>query len=251
MRARLPARCPLFAQDGGACRICRHHFRQRKTGPCHPLEVVRCRTHAGAFTLYPPGHVPYGRQAVEPLAPDGGRLLGERTEGEPNDPLEQQLAGGLFDAALDAAAGRCWPRCSERYGDGGLARYWSGQGRLLGRCMVLTGVAEQQSAELRDHIADVLGVERMLLDEQAQAVLEAPGYRSRGRAVCAVLRAMRPSRLRYQRLSEAGRLAGLLGPALYWDQGRGVLVRVPFRLTGTRDPPPAHRRAGRPTRMGR
>ena len=117
--------------------------------------------------------------------------------------------------------------------------------------MVLTGVAEQQSAELRDHIADVLGVERMLLDEQAQAVREAPGYRSRGRAVCAVLRAMRPSRLRYQRLSEAGRLAGLLGPALYWDQGRGVLVRVPFRLTGTRDPPPAHRRAGRPTRMGR
>jgi hypothetical protein len=84
--------------------------------------VVRCRTHAGAFTLYPPGHVPYGRQAVEPLAPDGGRLLGERTEGEPNDPLEQQLAGGLFDAALDAAAGRCWSRCSERYGDGGLAR---------------------------------------------------------------------------------------------------------------------------------
>ena len=203
-----------------------------------------------AFTLYPPGHRPYGRQAVVPLAPDGGRLLGR--EGASADPLGAELTGGIFDAALDAAAGRAWPRCSERYGDGGEELYWSSQGRLLERAMGVVGVAPALSGEVRSRFADVLGVERMLLDEQAGAVCTAPGYRSRGRAVCTVLRAMPPSRLRYQRLIEGGRLAGLWGVAWYQRPGGGqALVRMPFRGTGTRDPPAVHGRPGSSTNVGR
>ena len=40
-----------------------HHLRERKTGPQIPVTVVQCRTHRRAFTIYPLGHVPYGRLA--------------------------------------------------------------------------------------------------------------------------------------------------------------------------------------------
>lgn len=227
-----------------------HHFRERKTGPCHPLGVAHCRTHRKAFTLYPPGHRPYGRQAVVPLAPDGGQLLCD--DDHPSAiGIEMEIEGGMFDAALDAAAGRAWPRCSERYGDGGLVSYWSGQGRFLDQTMELVGVTPGLGGEARGQIADVLGVERMLLDEQAGAVRDAPGYRSRGEAVCAVLRAMPASRRRYQRLLEAGRVAGLWGVPLYLDSRCGSLVRMPFRVSGTRDPPPAGLRPAASTKVGR
>lgn len=236
LRPKLPSRCPCFIEDGRECRVGHHHWRQRKTGPCHPLEVVRCRAHGKAFTLYPPGHRPYGRQAVVPLAPDGSRLIDR--QGAADDLLGAEVTGGMFEAALDAAAGRAWPRCSQRYADGGEELYWSSQGRLLERCMEVMGVAPDLSGETRSLIAEVLGVERMLLDEQAGALSTAPGYRSRGQAVCAVLRAMPPSGLRYQRLLEGGRLAGLWGVAWYRQPAGGrALVRVPFRGAGTRDPP--------------
>lgn len=251
LRPKLPSRCPYCVEGGPECRVGHHHWRQRKTGPCHPLEVALCRVHGRAFTLYPPGHRPYGRQAVVPLAPDGSRLLGGEEGGTSADLFEAELAGGMFDAALDAAAGRAWPRCSERYGDGGLVRYWSGQGRLIEQAMELVGVAPGLGGEARGQIADVLGVERMLLDEQAGAVRDALGYRSRGRAVCEVLRAMPPSRQRYQRLLESGRAAGLWGTPWHCDPRRGALVRMPFRVSGPRAPPPVGCRSGTSTKVGR
>ena len=90
----MPMRCPYFVQGGPECSVGHHHCRQRKTGPRHPLEVARCRVHGKAFTLYPPGHRPYGRQAVVPLASDGSRLLGgEETSA---DPLEAELGCGMW-----------------------------------------------------------------------------------------------------------------------------------------------------------
>lgn len=227
-----------------------HHFRERKTGPCHPLTVACCRTHHHAFTLYPPGHMPYGRQAVVLLAPDGSPPIGEADRSSDTG-LEMEIEGGLFDAALDAAAGRAWPRCSERYADGGLERYWSGQGRLLEQSMELVGVAPGLCSDARSRIANVLSVERMLLDEQARAVRDAPGYRSRGEAVCAVLRAMPASRQRYQRLLEAGRLAGLWGVPWYRDPRCGSLLRTPFRVSGSRAPPAQVSRPANSTKVGR
>jgi hypothetical protein len=48
-----------------------HHTRERKAGPQIQVTVAQCRTHRRAFTLYPLGHVPYGRLAVAPVTPDG------------------------------------------------------------------------------------------------------------------------------------------------------------------------------------
>ena len=61
----MPDRC-LLSLSGfeGACRIGGAGWRDRTTGPRHRLRKVRCKTHQKAFTLYPVGHVPYGREAM-------------------------------------------------------------------------------------------------------------------------------------------------------------------------------------------
>jgi len=61
----MPDRCLLsLAGIGGKCRIRGAGRRERSTGPRHPLRKVRCGTHGRSFTLYPVGHVPYGRAPV-------------------------------------------------------------------------------------------------------------------------------------------------------------------------------------------
>lgn len=63
------------------------------TGPEHRLRVVRCRVHGVAFTLYPEGHVPYGRVPV----------LGEADEAG-----EIDTKSSLVGAAVAAAWGERW-----------------------------------------------------------------------------------------------------------------------------------------------
>ena len=91
----LPERC-LLSLDGavGTCRVSEAFWRDRLTGPRHPLLVVRCRTHGVAFTLYPPGYVPYGRVPVVCRVDDGSDV--DRT-------------GSLLGAALAASGGESWP----------------------------------------------------------------------------------------------------------------------------------------------
>jgi hypothetical protein len=71
--------CP-FAQGPERCRIRAHDWRNRKTGPSVSLRVLKCLTHARAFTVYPPGYVPYGRQSWLPLDLRGDWV--NRPEGE-------------------------------------------------------------------------------------------------------------------------------------------------------------------------
>jgi hypothetical protein len=61
----MPARClASLAGEGGECRLRRAGWRDRETGPRHPLQKVRCCTHGVALTLYPVGHIPYAREPV-------------------------------------------------------------------------------------------------------------------------------------------------------------------------------------------
>ena len=92
----LPSRC-VYATGEQTCAIFVDHYRERKTGPCYPVAVVGCRTDGGRrYTLYPPGHYPYGREAVVPYSASGDLLLdadGGRPKCQPT----------LFGAAQDAA----------------------------------------------------------------------------------------------------------------------------------------------------
>jgi hypothetical protein len=62
-------------EGDSACELVVHHRRARKTGPQILVTLVHCQTHRRAFTLYPLGHVPYGRVAVAPVGLDGEVLF--------------------------------------------------------------------------------------------------------------------------------------------------------------------------------
>lgn len=64
--------CPF----GEGCRVRHHDVRERQTGPQIGLAVCRCEVHERYFTVYPPGHVPYGRQRLAPLSVGGQAMAG-------------------------------------------------------------------------------------------------------------------------------------------------------------------------------
>jgi len=72
--------CP-WASGGESCKIRKHDWRQRKSGPSIELRILRCLTHGHDFTVYPPGYVPYGRQVLVPVDLHG-HLLSQLEQAE-------------------------------------------------------------------------------------------------------------------------------------------------------------------------
>lgn len=221
----MPTVGPCSGRDDRPCVVHRHDRRERKTGPCFALTVMRCQTHLRGFTVYPPGHVPHGRTAVTQVGFDGHELIGTARDA-------QAFEGTLFDAALDAAQGKAWPRDCP----GGTDRWWPKQCRHLEAAARLCGVHPDLDLAVRHALGAALRVETLVLVEGAQAIVASPGYRSRGQAVCAVLDRVAAGPSVLERVLCTGHLAGLWGPALLWDIEIGRLRRWSFRGAGT--PPP-------------
>lgn len=223
----IPAEGPCKHRPG-ACRIRAHDWRHRTTGPCFPLRVVRCRTHDLSFTLYPPGHVPYGREPVAPVSPDG----------EPTGNGPDRFAGTIFGAALDAARGRLWPRESGGSDD----PVWPTMCRRLADAELWLGIAPGLSDREREERAADLDVDLLPLREAA-AIRAASGYRSRGAAVVKILEELPPGRPLLDRFLRAGHGAGLLGEPFVPVRSGGrlrSLARERRPLAGSssgRDPP--------------
>jgi len=238
----MPVTGPCGLDGGKPCRLSVHHWRARSTGPCFPLAVVGCATHGRAFTLYPAGHVPYGRKAIGPVAPDGVsiRCPGEVEPTEAADgcpagsPALAAFKGTVFEPALDAAQGRPGDRPPHK---GSSDRWWSVQQRRLGVAVRITGVAPVMAEEVRQAIAFALGVAFLVLSDEARRVVLAAGFRSRGTAVVRVLAEMPGGRCMTDRLVFAGYLAGLWPEPVRFDPVGRSLRRMPFRTGGTRDPP--------------
>lgn len=224
--AQLPACCPQGAclpgePAGPACALVIDHHRQRKTGPEHALAVARCRTHRHAFTLYPPGFAPYGRQPVLKVEPDGNPVQREDVG------LRGDFADTVFAAALDGAAGRPWARDSDTTVPD---RWWSTQGRHLDLTSRLVGIVRGLADRVRESIAAVLSVTGLMQRERSSAT----GYRGIGKAVCDVLRQLRGRKPRRAfALLVCGHLVGHWGEPLLWDADREVLERSPFCAPGT------------------
>lgn len=149
--------------------------------------VCKCRAHDVAFTVYPPGFVPYARR---PLLSQGA------DDGDPS----------VEDIVRDAANGIAWAREAP----GGTDRWWSLQCRTLGRAVKITGL--DTSSDVRDAIAIGIGVPLSLLAQGSRAV----GYRQRGAAVLAVIGALGEAPL--ERLLRAGALADCWGTPWRWDR---------------------------------
>lgn len=172
-----PARCLLsLAGEAGECRIRRAGWRERKTGPRHPLQKVRCRTHDVAFTLYPVGHIPYAR---EPLLSQSW----SRSE----DPR-----ASLVGAAVAASRGEHWSDELIEDERGPVRRT---QARRIARVAFLTGLEEPE-------------VDSRILGELGLGAVDVHGSLSRR---VAALTSMGPGLAPWLRVAGAVDLVGHLG----------------------------------------
>jgi hypothetical protein len=245
----MPEQCIEGASGQGAqCVVRVHHRRERKTGPEHALVVAECLTHGAAFTLYPPGFVPYGRAAIVPVDGEGklvrcGEPTGGVAEGEPPDeqagsdkseddadvdrgdePLTARLAWELtiFRAAQDGARGEPWPRAGAEVGACGS---WRTQGRRIVMAAELLGlVGQRQSSSLMGP----LGISALAHQDASAAYHEAAGYQSRARAVVVPLAELERAGCHLlDPILAAGFAAGLWGRAWRWNAGRHQLCEIP------------------------
>jgi hypothetical protein len=213
------------------------HFRVRKTGPCFALAVVGCSAHPDRrYTLYPPGHFPYGREPVAPYSPTGQLLL----DGETGEPVWEAT---LFACAVDAAQGERWPSDSP-WDD---VRRRRTQGRRLDLVARLLGVHPELDEGARERIATRLGVATMTVRTAARGWVRS--WTMRGAAVLAVLLALPIQASLLDQFGAAGAMGGLWAEPRRWEAARGnsgtwVFARSPHPEHPTtssprsRSPPP-------------
>jgi hypothetical protein len=242
--ATIPERCPFAADDPQPCTVRRHHARARKTGPRFAVVVARCTAHDRAFTLYPPGHRPYGRKSVAPATLQGELLLaplpaapadGVAPREEARAPRRPAWGWTVFDAALDAAKGAAWPR--EIRAEGQAADdYWNTQRRWLVTAARLIGIHVDTPDRDRERIAAALDIPHLTLRDAAHDFASAGGYRSRGAVVVSVLDRLALRRSLADDLSYCGAVAGLWGRPSRWDPGGRTLrcLGVPVLGSGAR-----------------
>lgn len=234
----IPKDGPCRGWDERPCRLSNDHDRERKTGPCFRLRVMRCRVHGHGFTLYPVGHFPYGRKRLAAVACEGSPERSEErsTGGGDEQEAPECFRGSYFEAVLDAAAGKAWPQTGYR---GSLRERFPTQMRQLRRGLRLLGAAPELEGRQREQIASLLGVPGQTLEDAVRGLERAAGYRRLGRAGVRVLAVLPGDGSLWQRLAESGALLGEW-PAPRLCPGRGrALRRTPFRMPGTRPPPEA------------
>lgn len=205
----MPTSCPT-GSGSEACRIRVDHLRDRKTGPCIPVAVLGCATHRRRFTLYPSGHVPYGREAVAPVDLDG-RALTVATENSPTEEEEpcEPWRQTRFSAVLDAAQGKAWPR-------DGPGSCWTTQLQRLEELAALLGLAPAPSAALGERLASLLGLPRLSLLDDTHQLARAHGFEERGVILVATLERASRGRCVLDRVLTCGALAGLWRPVHLW-----------------------------------
>lgn len=231
----LPERGPC-GREGSPCHLRRRCRRWRKTGPSWGwVAVVECVVHGQAFTLYPPGHVPYGRVPWVDLAPDGS----EPTRGQGEEAAPPPVT--LFTAASDAAQETVWPRDSAPEPPGAVR---STQRRRLLRAAELFGLVEGGGSK-PETVAGATGLPAGEIVEAACALRGPVSLVVLGRRVTGFLhRLVRlAGRAVMDRLALLGHLAGLFGPPHRVEGPGSELLEIgrPFwrtQGTGTTGPPP-------------
>lgn len=225
----VPTRCPLAAvsvRPEPCCSITNDHERIRKTGPGHPLQVVRCRAHDIAFTLYPPGFAPFRRQSVARVGPDGAQIGTDESS-----VLKAKFGGTLFDAALDASHGIAWARES---GCELPDQWWSTQARHLKLASRIVGIASGLADRTRERIASILALDTLTIRERQQGVDgQDPGYRALGQAIGSILDRLRGVTFAAVALLRCGHWVGQWGEPLHWDSKRRLYDRGPFPVSRT------------------
>lgn len=230
LRAVLPQRCiHATPKEPDSCHMGINHYRSRKTGPCFPIAVAVCSTHAeGRYTLYPQGHVPYSRVAILTVSPaaDAETPLVNADTGK----RESSWESTVFGAAADAASGQRWPcdRVAPPVED---ERRRRTQGRRLELAGSIVGVHPQLAPSQQERIAAHLGVPTLTLRTAAKQW--GASWTCRGAAVTTALVAMAVDATMLDRILAAGHIAGAWPAAARWSPRRGGWIRT--RETSTRE----------------
>lgn len=194
----LPEHCPCCASD--SCKIVLDHLRERTTGPCLSLYVMRCKTHKIGFTLYPYGYYPYSRHTLAPVDMEGNLLT------KSYDKKTSLFVGTLFEAATDAADGIAWKKEST---DGHLQLRLTSQVRHMQRATILLSIAPENRSYLREEIAQILTISgQAIIDTSVQIAQSLCNHQCWGDNICNLLRQIPPGTL-FERLAEAGASVGL------------------------------------------
>jgi hypothetical protein len=215
----MPPSC-VYAAAGDACELRAHHWRERKTGPQVPVLVVWCRTHRRGCTLYPLGHVPYGRWAIAPVGFDGHPLFSTESEPAPGGQRPLAWRATRFGAAF--AAREAPPvKLTDR-------RWWATQApERLAQSAVLLGVHPELAEPAADAIAFRLEIPRLVLRQATDAYASARGRAARGQVLVGVLDQLRADACLLDRVLAAGACAGCWGTVTRWDPAsRGVRGQV-------------------------
>lgn len=223
-------RCPHAVGGEPCCTLKEHSFRERKTGPKIPLRVLYCEQHRVYCTVYPPGHVPYGRSSL--AAVDLGGKAIELLEPEPGlSCVSSQEV--LFEAAVDAARGYRWE--SEPIEGLGLPRYPT-QRRRIERCSRILGLGQELSAPIVEQIRDVLGIDGIDHEQGRSLFQSSSSLASQGAAIVSVCQQSIRDESLVPRLLATGHLSGLWGHPWLWDRSRGqrfsALSRLGYVLRG-------------------
>lgn len=193
-----------------------NHYRSRKTGPRIPVAVVGCTVHGGqCYTLYPPGHIPYGREAAVPCSSVGSLLR----EGKTDRTWQPTWETTLFGAAVDAAGGRLWPSDSPSDDD----RRRRTQGRRLSWAGHLLGVHPDVDSGTQERIASRLQVPTLTIRTAAQHW--GSSWTTRGEAVLTLLRALPAGGGLLDRTLQAGHVANYWEAPQRWDPHRRIWSR--------------------------
>lgn len=215
----MPPSCLHAATGDDACVVVVHHMRDRKTGPRIPVTVLQCRTHRRAFTLYPLGHIPYGRLAVAPVGLDGEVVCSTQSESPVGGTCQPAWHTTLFGPAF-AAIHEPTIKLTD-------PRWWATAApERLAQGAAILGVHPALSVEAADAIAFRLEIPRLVLRQAAGEYDRARGRAARGQVLVAVLDQLGDACL-LDRVLAAGACAGCWGTVTRWDvASRGARGRV-------------------------
>jgi hypothetical protein len=211
-----PSSCHHATAGDAACRVGHHHWRPRKTGPGLPIAVLRCATHGKAFTVYPMGHVPYGRAGVAPVDVGGTpRVVYSAGSGSP--PV-LAWAGTVFDLARPTALADA--PSSSPPAEATRPPWWMTPWREhSAKAATILGLPPDVPATVGDAIARALELPRLILLDAAAAFDSAHGPDARTSVVLRLLARLRPDRALSDRLLAAGAAAGAWGAVHCWRPG--------------------------------
>ena len=201
------------------CVVSFNYRRERKTGPCIPLTIVRCLTHNVNFTIYPPGHVPYGREPLTDIALDGFQF----EVALENETISNAFEGTLFDSALKASQGLFYPK----QGPYELPTIcYDTQLNHIKKTALLLGISATDQVSNHEHIAETLNIPRQFQIGQSSHST-AWNYKKTGQSIRQLLEKL-PRDCLFERLASCGFICGIWPPLYIWNTETRTLYKSAF-----------------------